>query len=66
VTRYRVHYTHPDGMTTTGDYESEQEPTVGDVLDVGGGRWEVQEIEPFQFGDYNALVAVVPPDGRGQ
>jgi hypothetical protein len=64
VTHYRLHYTHPDGMTTTGDYDSEQQPAVGDVIDVAGERWEVQEIEPFQFNGYDALVAVVPPGTR--
>lgn len=60
VARYRVHYTHPDGVTTTADYDSERDLGVSDVIVVDGERWQVQEVEPFQIEGYDALLAVVP------
>jgi len=60
--RYRLHFTHPDGVTTTDDHESPDEVAVGDVIDVDGRRWQVQEVEPFALEDYDGLVAVVPFD----
>ena len=58
--RYRLHFTHPDGVTTTDDHESEEPLAAGDVLELDGVRWRVEEVEPFQLDDYAGLVAVVP------
>ena len=60
VLRYRLHFTHPDGVTTTDDHDSEQPLAVGDVLELDGARWRVEEVEPFQLEDYAGLAAVVP------
>lgn len=61
--RYRVHYTHPDGLDTTGDYDSAgQELGVDDVIEADGQRWRVREIEPFELEDYDGYVAVVRAD----
>ena len=59
---YRVHYSHPNGIDTTGDYDSEQELSIGDIIEVDGVRWQVQEIEPFELQNYDGYVALFPPD----
>jgi hypothetical protein len=58
--RYRVHFTHRDGVTTTADHVSERDVAVDEVIVVEGERWQVQEVEPLQIEDYDALLAVVP------
>lgn len=58
--RYRLHFTHPDGVTTTADYESERDVAVDEVIVVDGERWRVQEVEPLQIEDYDGFLAVVP------
>jgi hypothetical protein len=60
VPHYRIHFTHPDGVTTTDDHDSGTELSVGDVVELEGSRWQVEEVEPFQIEDYEGLVAVVP------
>jgi hypothetical protein len=62
VPRYRLHFTHPDGVTTTDDHTSDDTLAVGDVVEVAGKQWRVEEVEPFQLEDYAGLVAVVPAD----
>ena len=56
---YRLHFTHPDGVTTTEDYDSDADVSVGDLIEREGASWLVQEVEPFGLG-YDGLVAVVP------
>ncbi len=60
--RYRVHYAHPNGIDTTGAYDSERDLAVGDIFEVDGERWQVEEVEPFELEDYDGYVAVVRPD----
>ncbi len=61
--RYRVHYTHPEGLDTTGDYEtSDRELAVDDVIEADGHEWRVREIETFEIEDYDGYVAVVRAD----
>ena len=57
---YRLHMTHPDGVTTTADHDSQADLAVGDLVEHDGSRWVVQEVEPFGLEDYEGLVAVVP------
>jgi hypothetical protein len=65
--RYRLHYTHPDGMTTTGDYEGdERDLAVGDVLVLDGKPWRIEEIEPFDLEEYSGYVAVSPAESDGE
>ncbi len=62
---YRLHFTHPDGVTTTADHDSDREVAVDEVIVVEGERWRVQEVEPLRIDDYDALLAVVPAGDEG-
>lgn len=57
---YRVHYAHPDGIDTTGPYETDRELTVGDVFEADGLQWEVHDVERFDLEGYAGYVAVRP------
>ncbi len=58
--RYRLHFTHPDGVTTTADYDRDRDLGVDEVIVFEGERWQVQEVEPLRIDDYDALLALVP------